>query len=314
MSNKTPPLVSIVIPTFNGLPYLEEAIESVLCQTYKNVELIVLDDGSTDQTSAFMQKYKEIFFFESHENMGQAKTLNKGWAAAHGDIIGYLSADDVLTPDAVEITVNYFLNNPKVVLTYPDNILIDNQSRFIRTYHAPDYDYYKMIKNAACQIGVGAFMLKSAFAKVGAWNHAYRLMPDFEHQIRLAQIGDFIHIPKILGHYRIHEQSTMFGKVSSERADENILLMKSLLSTTSDPLLIGMKTQIIGKSYLISARTHWRSNRFLKGSSYFLKAFYLSPSLLLAISTYRIILNALLNRLLHRSIRFFRNHFTKGKA
>ena len=89
MSNDLQPLVSIVIPAYNSMPYLEEAIESVLSQDYPKIELIVLNDGSTDNTREFLEKYKGKFYYDSHTNMGQAATLNKGWKLIRGDIIGY---------------------------------------------------------------------------------------------------------------------------------------------------------------------------------------------------------------------------------
>lgn len=78
------PFVSIVIPTYNHAEYLEEAIESVLRQDYPKVELLVLDDGSTDRTSEILKKYEGRFYIETQENMGQAAALKRGWSKARG--------------------------------------------------------------------------------------------------------------------------------------------------------------------------------------------------------------------------------------
>ena len=88
------PLVSIVTPTYNQAQYLAETIDSVLEQDYPNVEYIVLDDGSTDDTSSVLERYNGLIRHERHANMGQARTLNCGWAMTNGQIIGYLSSDD----------------------------------------------------------------------------------------------------------------------------------------------------------------------------------------------------------------------------
>ena len=95
------PLVSIVIPAYNHDRYLGEAIDSILGQDYPNVELIVLDDGSTDGTRQILESYHSRFYWESHKNMGQANTLNKGWRMSKDDLLGYLSADDVLFSQAI---------------------------------------------------------------------------------------------------------------------------------------------------------------------------------------------------------------------
>jgi glycosyltransferase involved in cell wall biosynthesis len=88
------PLVSIVVPAYNHADYLKECIESILAQDYPRVELIVLNDGSTDMTPAILLAYGDRFRWENQANMGQSATLNKGWAMASGDILAYLSADD----------------------------------------------------------------------------------------------------------------------------------------------------------------------------------------------------------------------------
>ena len=115
-----PPLVSIVIPAYNHATYLDEAIQSILKQDYPNIELIVLDDGSTDNTRAVLAKYAGMFHWETHKNMGQANTLNKGWQMSKGEVLSYLSADDVLLPHAVSTSMKYLRGD--VVLTYVTSI------------------------------------------------------------------------------------------------------------------------------------------------------------------------------------------------
>src|SRR5690349_6912099 len=95
------PLVSIVIPSYNHARYLAAAIESVLAQDHPRVELIVIDDGSTDGSAAVLEKYRGRFHWEVQRNQGQAATMNRGWRLSRGEILAYLSADDVLLPQAV---------------------------------------------------------------------------------------------------------------------------------------------------------------------------------------------------------------------
>ena len=77
-SNSTP-CVSIVVPCYNGADYLRESIQSILSQTYHNIEIIVIDDGSNDDSVNILKEYQEQFYWESQKNMGQAASLNKGW-------------------------------------------------------------------------------------------------------------------------------------------------------------------------------------------------------------------------------------------
>ncbi|WP_244940934.1 glycosyltransferase [Legionella sainthelensi] len=285
------PLVSIVIPAYNAMPYLEEAIESVLSQDYPNIELIVLNDGSKDNTAEFLQKYKGQFYYDSHANMGQAATLNKGWHLSRGEIIGYLSADDLLAKDAVSTAVSTFLENSDVILTYPDNFVINSQSEVIRKYTAPEYDYYDFIYHAKCRIGVGSFFLKAAFNQIGGWDAKYRLMPDYAYQLRLARIGKFKYIPKVLGYSRVHSQALSANKVSPETADEFITVMKNELTITHDKKLIDAKNEILSRSYLFAARTHLESGRYKTAIRYLGITIKLDPRQLFKQDMYRIILN-----------------------
>ncbi|WP_158904643.1 glycosyltransferase, partial [Burkholderia sp. L27(2015)] len=151
------PLVSIVVPIYNAARYIDETVQSLLAQTYSNLEVILLDDGSTDETLTLLQAYADRCIVDSHFNMGQAATLNRGWARARGHIIGYLSADDKLMPDAVKFAVEALSAQPEVALVYPDYELIDENSTRLKVIRAPDYSYARVVLVGECPIGPGAF-------------------------------------------------------------------------------------------------------------------------------------------------------------
>ncbi|MCD4600036.1 glycosyltransferase family 2 protein [Proteus mirabilis] len=102
MNKKSLPLVSVIIPAYNAKKYLERAVNSVLNQSYKNVEVIIINDGSSDDTLSIIKKlsvlHKEIIFF-SHENQGISKTRNKGIELAKGEYICFLDSDDTYEPN-----------------------------------------------------------------------------------------------------------------------------------------------------------------------------------------------------------------------
>lgn len=303
MFDHTQPLVSIVIPAYNCALYLEDAIESVLAQDYFNIELIVLNDGSSDNTAELLSKYQGRFYYDSHPNMGQAATLNKGWALCKGEIIGYLSADDVLTADAISTTVKTFLENPGTVLTYPDNLVINSQSEILYQYTAPEYDYHDFIQHAKCRIGVGAFFLKTAFNTVGGWDIHYRLMPDYEYQLRLTKLGPFKYIPKILGHSRVHSTAISANKVAPATADEFVTVMRKELTNTLDIKLLGIKDKILSRSYIFSAKTHLESGRYKTTLNYLATAIKLNPHQLLQSDFYRVFVNIFIKRNLYLKLR-----------
>src|SRR5216683_2474775 len=114
------PLVSLVTPAYNQAQYLEQTIESVLSQDFHSFEYVVLDDGSTDATRDVLGRYTGRLRWETHANMGQARTLNKGWHMSSGDIVGYLSADDILYPGALTALVQALEERSCAVMVYPN--------------------------------------------------------------------------------------------------------------------------------------------------------------------------------------------------
>lgn len=296
------PKVSIVIPVYNHARYLSESIGSVINQTYSNIELIVLDDGSTDGTSEILRKLEGQFIWESHQNMGQALTLNKGWRMAKGSILAYLSADDILYPRAVERCVKALLDNPHAALCYPDFDLINPSSDVIRSVSAPEYSYDEMVINFKCAPGVGAFFRRSIYERAGEWNPELRQHPDYEYWLRLGLHGEFVHLKECLGGFRVHEESQSFRSVSAYRGDEPIRIIKSYLERDDVPQRISNQSAIVlSNASFMAAQTHLRSGlyatamqRIYEAARYSIKPFYSS------ITPYKKIANGLVNKFAHR--------------
>ena len=123
--SETLPRVTVITPAFNRASLLEETILSVLEQDYPNLEYIVLDDGSEDGTLEVIKKFQNRLRWDSHANMGETRTVNKGFSMAEGDIIGVVSSDDLLLPGAISKAVQRLLQKPDVVVVYPDWQIID---------------------------------------------------------------------------------------------------------------------------------------------------------------------------------------------
>ncbi|MFM7854270.1 MAG: glycosyltransferase family 2 protein, partial [Flammeovirgaceae bacterium] len=120
------PLVTIVTPSFNQGKYLERTIQSVLLQDYPNIEYIVIDGGSTDNSVEIIQKYQDkISYWVSERDKGQSDAINKGWRLAKGTYCSYLNSDDALEQGAVSKVVNSFLANPDVGVVYGDYTFVD---------------------------------------------------------------------------------------------------------------------------------------------------------------------------------------------
>jgi glycosyltransferase involved in cell wall biosynthesis/Flp pilus assembly protein TadD len=134
--------VSLIIPTYNRAEFLEEALESALKQTYKNIEIIVVDDGSTDNTPEILEKYKDKVKIVRQENWGVSRALNYGILASTGEYISWLSSDDVYTPEKIEKTIEELHKDPKLGMVYSDYYYIDDNSKMVQraNIQPPDSD------------------------------------------------------------------------------------------------------------------------------------------------------------------------------
>jgi glycosyltransferase involved in cell wall biosynthesis len=157
------PRVTIVVPAYQAADTISEALASLTAQTYANLEIIVVDDGSTDSTGeiarqAAAKSNGRLRTFRQ-ENAGQAAALNFGWRRSSGAYLGYLGADDVLYATAVETMVEFLKAHPEIVGAYPDYHLIDAQ--VIRRVFAPDYNVRDLVERFICQPGPGALFRRT---------------------------------------------------------------------------------------------------------------------------------------------------------
>jgi glycosyltransferase involved in cell wall biosynthesis len=298
-------LVSIVVPCYNQGHYLRQAIDSVLSQDYPRIELIVLDDGSTDDTPAVLAGYSGRFHFESHANMGQAATLNKGWRMSKGEILSYLSADDFLLSGAVRRSVETLLANPGVVLTYCDFSRVDEESRALWQVRAPEFSYRDLVVEIICQPGPGVFFRRDAFERAGFWDERLRQNPDYEYWLRLGLEGAFVRIPEVLAAYRMHEESQSLATTDPSRSEELVNVISAhFRNHRMPPEIFEARAVAMSNAHIIAARQHLRSGRLLAALEHMRRAFALHPRSYLRLRNWRMIAKGLVNRIGYRALKW----------
>ena len=137
------PLVSVVIPVYNGANYLSQAIDSVLAQTWPNIEILVIDDGSDDdgRTEAAATAYGNKVRYTKKRNGGVATALNRGIELMRSDYFCWLSHDDVFEPNKIDRLMKVVLTRPDPVIVFGDFVLTDKDGRFVREYRTGrDFD------------------------------------------------------------------------------------------------------------------------------------------------------------------------------
>jgi glycosyltransferase involved in cell wall biosynthesis len=297
----TAPLVSIVVPVYNAALYVIETVESLLRQTYKPLEIILIDDGSTDGSLALIQRYAHDCQVLSQPNQGQAATLNRGWAIARGSLLGYLSADDTLEPDAVGCMVEALETDPGAALAYPDYWLIDEQSRRFQDVTAPAFDHADMLLNGICPVGPGMLFRRTAYARAGGWNPQLRQIPDYEFLLRIGLQGAGLRVPRRLAGFRVHKGSQTFAVADTPRVMEHAQVIASFYARDDiSPAYRAARGQALANAAVLMSRAHLRGGRYAAALASFASALSTHPPVLLRVRTWRLLANGVLGQALHR--------------
>lgn len=270
--NISQPLVTLVTPTYNQARYLQATLDSVLRQSYPNIEYIVINDGSTDHTESVLRCYDGRLKWSSQSNQGQAATLNAGWEAAQGKYIGYLSSDDLLLPDAIARLVAVLEGDSETVCVYPDCDLIDEQGVVVKRRLCQAFDLDELIVRQECHIGPGALFRAAAYRRVGGWKTYLRLAPDREFWMRLAGEGHIRFLPESLAGYRLHPQSISYRTTSDEQSREYLQVLDEYFDGGVATNILARKQEAYAFAYFLMARNAMRSGSFLRGCRYFIEA------------------------------------------
>jgi glycosyltransferase involved in cell wall biosynthesis len=289
------PAVSIIVPLYNGAGTIAETLESLRSQTYQNLEVIVIDDGSTDQSAEIAQRFSNVFRYVYQPNAGQSCTLNSGWSMAKGRYLSYLSADDILYPNAVETLIKNLEENPSISVIYPDYNLIDINSRVMRRINAPDFNPRDLVEKIIVQPGPAAFFRREVFEATKGWRHDLKIAADFDFWLRAQARGSFARYPHVLAGLRIHSKSQSVAPLSERNCDEPIRVVQEFFAETAAEHIRWRRDYSMASAYAVSARFHMRSARWHSACERIAAALRLDPSLLLQIRFWRLIAGGIRN-------------------
>lgn len=199
------PVVSIVTPSFNMAPFLEETILSVLNQDYPHIEYVVMDAGSTDNTLQILKKYEQRLRWISQPDNGAADAINRGLKLCTGSICGWLSADDVYHPGAVAAAVKHLQSNADALAVYGEGVWVDAKGCQIGAYPThPDATSLLWRECLICQ--PACFFLRKPAELIGFLDDSLHCAFDYDFWIRLSRHGRFLWTDQILANSRIHPQ------------------------------------------------------------------------------------------------------------
>jgi glycosyltransferase involved in cell wall biosynthesis len=193
------PLISVIIPVYNGEKTIQETIESVLNQTFTDFELIIINDGSQDATLEIVERIQDsrlnVF---SYPNAGQAASRNRGFSHASGEYISFIDADDLWTPDKLEAQLRALQDNPQAAVAYSWTKCIDELGQFSRrgSHISATGDVYgKLLLIDFIENGSNPLIRRQALIKVGSFDESLPAAEDWDMWLRLAACYEFVAVP-----------------------------------------------------------------------------------------------------------------------
>ena len=244
------PLVSIIIPVYNGSNYMREAIDSALNQDYPNIEVIVVNDGSTDngKTEEIAKSYGDKIKYYKKENGGVSTALNFGIKKMNGEFFSWLSHDDRYYENKISTQMFYLINHnllKKKVITYTNYDVIDETSTVVSETHFEEYKPNKEPELAMLRglvSGTALLIPKSAFDEHGLFDTNYRCVQDYLLFFNFMKTYRYIHIPLVTNSTRVH--AAQVTNVNPKVIEENNFLWIKMQEETPDETKIRLTNSL----------------------------------------------------------------------
>ncbi len=201
------PKVSVIIPVYNHEKYIRECVESALAQDYENIEVIVVDDGSTDATPEILKEFGGRIRCIRQENQGAAAAFNHGLRLAMSSFVSWLSSDDVFLPDKIRQQVSRFQEDPDLAVVYTDYIRIDADGHELEVVHShcpPRERFVREYLAGGFVSAVTMLMRRECIDKVGPFDESLQAYEDYDMVLRLLQRYRLGYVPLPLMKYRWH--------------------------------------------------------------------------------------------------------------
>ncbi|MDB2481628.1 glycosyltransferase [bacterium] len=208
--------VSIVIPTYNNLEYLPETIESCLAQTYKDFEIILVDDASTEDIYSYVKNIPKITYIRNEKNMGPGYSRNVGVEASSGELISLIDSDDIMHKDKLTNSVGKFSSDIGLICgdycIFVNRIMRSNPRPFYGFGREMDIGWNSMIKVNYVACGSTTFR-KDVFNEVGGFNETYWVAEDYDLWLRISEKYRIRFIPKVMYYYsRIQNGNSLVNR------------------------------------------------------------------------------------------------------
>lgn len=256
---RTPTTISIVTPSYNQGRFIERTLESVRSQSYPALEHLVFDGGSTDGTLEILRKYGNQIVWKSNPDRGQSHAINKGFARARGDIIGWINSDDLYCDGALETVADYFSRHPEALVVYGEGFWLDENDEIIEPFRTREWSYEALWPgNFICQPAL--FMRRAVIERFGPLDETYHYCMDYEYWLRIGAETAFHHVHKPLGLLRRYaECKSIRHKIPA--IEEHFRMFHTYFGRASQGL-ISASGLVAAEALGLSRRTPWQEFLF----------------------------------------------------
>lgn len=226
------PSISIITPSFNQSHFIKETIESVLNQNYPNLEYIVMDGGSTDDTVKILKSYGKKINWVSKKDNGQTDAINTGIKKSSGEIIAYLNSDDVMLPNTLHTVAEEFMNNPETMWLTGDYFIIDANGKKMQSFVANYKKFLRKYPNktilsiANYIIQPSTFWRRSLTNEIGLFREELSYVMDFEYWMRTITKYPLKVLPNHFSLFRIHGDSKGGALYEKQFAEEHQIVVE----------------------------------------------------------------------------------------
>lgn len=277
------PLVSIVTPSYNKGRFIEETILSIKNQDYPNIEHIIVDGGSTDNTLDIIKKWESSYNMRwiSELDKGQSDAINKGWRMAKGEILAYLNADDTYMPWAVKTAVKFFAEHPDVSMVYGDCNIINEHSEMIIRGVGEEFDLGEMLCGPGKVPQPAVFVRKEVLNEIGYFDTNLHYAMDHDLWIRIGLRLKIEHISRLLANFR-RCSGTKSVDEEYKFGDDRLYILDKFFSNRELPKEVRvLKRRAYSYAHLRAGSGRLKQRQRGKAGKHLIKAFILYPQQLM---------------------------------
>lgn len=228
------PLITIITPSYNQGQYIEDTILSIINQDYPNLEYIVIDGGSTDNTVDIIKKYESrISYWVSEKDSGQSNAINKGFRKATGDIINWINSDDQLMPGALSAIARHFIENPDAVMVH-GRIEYFGETKNYYSVNLPEKDLESRYAAHICMPQPACFYRRKLLVEQGFLDESLHFSMDTDLFVRAGLHYRIVQVEDVFSRFRLHSASKSVSSFSKNFLSDNKKIFSRVLATLGD--------------------------------------------------------------------------------